>query len=76
MRINICGDLTTTGKGLSAIQQGTAFSDDIINLFKSSDVNIVNLESPVITDIHNAIKKVGPHLHTTKVTIEYLKSAE
>lgn len=73
MRINICGDLTTTGKGLSAIQQGTAFSDDIINLFKSSDVNIVNLESPVVTDIHNAIKKVGPHLHTTKVTIEYLK---
>lgn len=73
MKINICGDFTTTGKGISAIQRGTALADDIIKLFQSSDINIVNLESPVVTDIYNnRIKKVGPHLQTPPITIEYL----
>lgn len=56
MKINICGDFTTVGKGYSAIEAGTAISDDIIALFKNSDFNILNLESPVITDNTKAIK--------------------
>lgn len=74
MKINICGDFTTVGKGYSAIEAGTAISDDIIALFKNSDFNILNLESPVITDNTKAIKKSGPNLYTTEKAIRYIKS--
>lgn len=74
MKINICGDFTTVGKGYSAIEAGTAISDDIIALFKNSDFNILNLESPVITDNTKAIKKSGPNLYTSEEAIKYIKS--
>jgi hypothetical protein len=73
MKINICGDFTTVGRGIEAVEQKTAISDAIIDLFKSSDINIVNLESPVVTDSNYAIKKSGPNIFTSKITIEYLQ---
>lgn len=75
MIINICGDFTTIGRGLSAIKQGTAFSDDIVNLFKSSGLNIINLESPVVSDLSKAIHKIGPNIYTSEVAIAYLRES-
>lgn len=73
MIINICGDFTTVGKGLAAVGKGIALSDKIVRLFKASDLNIVNLESPVVSNTHEAIQKSGPNIYTSEISIEYLK---
>ena len=50
------------------------FSEDIIRLFDQTDINIVNLECPVIKD-HNKekITKSGPNLYTNDKVFEQLK---
>lgn len=73
MKINICGDFTTKGSGINSVKSGTAFSSGILNLFSSADLNIVNLESPVVEENCSPIKKIGPALKTNKETISYLQ---
>lgn len=71
--MNICGDFTTMGAGLEAVQRGTALAQEIVAFFKSTDLNIVNFESPVVTDKSTAISKSGPNIATTAEAVEYLR---
>lgn len=73
MIINICGDFAPIGASQLAIEKCFAFSPDVMHLFGSSDLNIVNLEAPIAPDKPKAIKKVGPNLYTSSLTISYLK---
>lgn len=73
MKINICGDFTTMGAGLEAVRSGTALAQEIVDFFKSADLNVVNFESPVVTDKSTAISKSGPNIATTAETVEYLR---
>lgn len=73
MKVNICGDFAAIGDGLDAVKNGSALSPQVVDLFRSSDLNIVNLESPVATDKHAAIRKVGPNISTSAKAVEYLK---
>lgn len=73
MKINICGDFTTMGAGLEAVRKGTAITQEIVDFFKLTDLNVVNFESPVITDKSMAISKSGPNIATTAETVEYLR---
>ena len=47
MKINICGDFTTEGKGLQPVMNGTALSQSVLSVLKDGDINVVNLEAPV-----------------------------
>ena len=47
MKINICGDFTTEGKGLQSVMDGTALSQGVLSVLKDGDINVVNLEAPV-----------------------------
>lgn len=50
------------------------FSEDLISLFSQSDLNIINLESPVIDkDNTEKIVKTGPHLFTDNTVFKLLK---
>lgn len=57
MKFLFCGDLVVNQS--YDVEQG--ISQDIVDLFKKSDFNIVNLEAP-ITKSNNQIIKTGPHL--------------
>lgn len=76
IKINICGDFTSQGHGCDAIAKRTAISPEILSLFSSSDLNIVNLEEPVATDNTKKILKSGPALRTCADTITYLKECD
>ena len=73
MKINICGDFTTMGAGLEAVRRGTALAQEIVAFFKSTDLNIINFESPVVMDKSAAISKSGPNIATTAEAVEYLR---
>lgn len=45
---------------------------DITNLFAKSDLNITNLECPMVNEVSPA-SKYGPHLHTNGNAVELLK---
>ena len=67
--VNIAGDFCIEpnyiGKDL--------LTDDIKELYKAADINIVNLESPVNKNGDNyKILKHGPHLQTTEKIFDYL----
>ena len=73
MKILIGGDFTTTSRGEKAVEEKSAFSNEIVNLIKDADISILNLEAPVADISDTKVKKVGPHLRTSKDTIKYLK---
>lgn len=75
MRILITGDYTTKNRGLDAIKKKSAFSDEIIILFKKADFVLVNFESPIADASDEPIKKVGPNLRTTPESICYLQES-
>lgn len=75
MRIIIAGDFTTKGRGKNAVLNGEAIADDVLSLLKSSDYNIINLETPLASDDYKPIQKSGPHLKTDAQTIKYLKDS-
>lgn len=75
MKINICGDFTTEGKGLQSVMDGTALSQGVLSVLKDGDINVVNLEAPVRGKNSVGIKKNGPHLGTNPDTIKYLKKS-
>ena len=75
MKINICGDFTTEGKGLQSVMNGTAISPGVLSVLKDGDINVVNLEAPVRGNDSVRIKKNGPHLGTNSDTIKYLNKS-
>lgn len=75
MTITIAGDFATTYRGLEAIERGEAFSKEIVEILKGSDLSIVNLESPVVEGKCLPIVKVGPNLRTNRIAIKFLKES-
>lgn len=61
-KINIGGDFCITPSYVSK----NLFTDEFINFFMNSDINIVNLECPIISEDEAKITKIGPHLSTTE----------
>ena len=74
MKITITGDFATTYRGLEAIERGEAFSKEIVEILKGSDLSIVNLESPVVEGKCLPIVKVGPNLRTNRNAIKFLNA--
>lgn len=71
MKILITGDLV-----VSKPYEISGISEEILDLFKQSNLNIVNLEAPV-TSSNSKIIKTGPHLKAEKKsTLEVLKTLE
>lgn len=73
MKILICGDFTTCGRGQEAVNEKTALSPEVVNIVKSADVSIVNLEAPVADISDRKLEKHGPNLRTDASTVAYLK---
>ena len=73
MKLIICGDFVTAGRGMDAVRNSTALSSEIVELLEEADFSIVNLEAPVADASDSPIRKVGPHLRTSLETLEYLK---
>ncbi|MBR6766517.1 MAG: CapA family protein [Clostridia bacterium] len=74
MKTLLLGDLCPTAATASLFEKGdieTLFTDTL-ELFKDSDVNIVNLEC-AITESGNAIKKFGPNLKAVPGTAKVMK---
>lgn len=70
LKITVAGDFCITPTHVSK----SLFTKELIALFKRSDINIVNLECPVVNpDLAKGINKTGPHLHTTTKIFEQLK---
>ena len=71
MKILVSGDFCIT----PPFMQNNLFSEDVKNLFQGSDLNIVNLESPILDndDIHYEILKTGPCLSTNDGVVSHLK---
>jgi len=71
MKIIIAGDLV-----IKQSYKVDKISDEVLELFKNSDYNIVNLEAPVTKSI-SKIQKTGPHHKSEKNSIlKVLKSLE
>jgi len=69
MKILIAGDLV-----INQTYDTSKLNRSIIELFKSSDINIVNLEAPVTSSISKIIK-TGPHLKSEeKSTLNVLRA--
>jgi len=67
--INICGDFFLN----TLSPDENYFSEEIIEIFKNSELNIVNLECPVARNKINKINKTGPHISASPYTFNYLK---
>lgn len=68
--INICGDFYIN----DCAKKFDLIGEDIIDLFKLSNFNIINLESPITQNISkNKIIKTGPHLNGSSNTFSVLK---
>jgi poly-gamma-glutamate capsule biosynthesis protein CapA/YwtB (metallophosphatase superfamily) len=68
-QIKIGGDFCITPSYVSK----NLFTDEFVNFFMKSDLNIVNLECPVISEGENKITKIGPHLSTTEEVYNQLR---
>lgn len=70
IKITVGGDVCVTAPYTNT----DLFSPEIIELFNQSDLNIVNLECPVIeNDNENKILKTGPHLSTNNKIFDLFK---
>ena len=70
IKINICGDFCVTEPFLN----NNLFSEEIVSIFEEGDLNILNLECPVIDyDASLKIEKTGPHLRTNEGIFTLLK---
>ena len=76
MKLLICGDLSVTKESRAHFEKRDvkAAFGDVVNLFKSADHAIVNLEC-ALTDSENRIKKCGPNLKGPKTTADTMKMA-
>lgn len=70
IKINVCGDFCITEPYL----KNDLFSEEIVSFFESSDLNILNLECPVIEKLNGKkISKTGPHLNTSSEIFTQLR---
>ena len=70
VKIIIGGDFCITPQYSSE----NLFSEEVIRLFSQSDINIINLECPVIDEGNtDKITKTGPHLSTNYAVFKQLK---
>lgn len=77
IKINIAGDIFLGRKveSIAETNPDSLFDDKLIKKFSESDLNIVNLESPVTdADSTNKILKTGPHLKASPKALIALKS--
>lgn len=73
--INIFGDFVPLNRGIDTIKKNVAISDDIVDIIRTSDYNIVNLECPVVkSNKAKPIIKDGPNLKCSENTVAYLKN--
>jgi poly-gamma-glutamate capsule biosynthesis protein CapA/YwtB (metallophosphatase superfamily) len=69
-RVNIGGDFCITPEYI----QEQLFTDQLLKVFHDSDLNIMNLECPVMGKLKGEkIIKTGPHLYTTYDVFDQLK---
>lgn len=67
--ITICGDFYSDTDS----PDENYFSEEILEIFNNSDLNIVNLECPIVKDKSRKILKSGPHLSGSPHTFYFLK---
>ena len=71
IKVNIGGDFCITPEYV----KGNLFSGQLQEIFRDSDLNIVNLECPVIEKKKGKkIIKTGPHLYTSRDLLNQLKA--
>jgi poly-gamma-glutamate synthesis protein (capsule biosynthesis protein) len=72
MLINVAGDFCITPPFLP----NDLFSQEVVALFERADLNIVNLECPIISqnELDNKILKTGPHLHSDDGIFNHFKN--
>ena len=70
--INICGDFYSD----TSSPDENYFPGEILELFHKPDLNIVNLECPVVDDRNKKILKSGPHLSGSPHTFSYLRQTK
>lgn len=76
MNILIAGDFVpqyTVAEKLKNEEFEAVFPKNIVEIIKSNDFSIVNLESPIIDDIYVPIVKCGPNLYSTSIAAKALK---
>ncbi len=74
VKITLWGDFVPFKRGVQAIINKSAISEEILPIIKEADYNIVNLECPVVENGQaKSIVKDGPHLKCTAQTVKYLK---
>lgn len=71
IKLTFSGDLALNNLFLNSLDINN-FSTDLDDLFNKSDLNVVNLEAPII-ESPNPIKKIGPHLSTDYRICNFLK---
>jgi len=67
--INVGGDLYINASS----PDNNFFDNEVLQLFAESDINIINLESPVTRNLKNKISKEGPNMSGSLFTFTYLK---
>lgn len=75
-RIIIGGDISPTEANHKLFESGNVslLLKNMVSIFNSSDLNVVNLECPLITEI-SPIDKIGPNLGANIKCINFLKRA-
>ena len=68
MIINIAGDFVIKEEYL----ESSLITDSVKNIFNKENINIVNLECPIIKDNFKSIVKSGPNLYTKTGIIKAL----
>lgn len=74
IKITIAGDFVPQKRGTASIIRKNAINQNILDLWHNSDLNIINLECPIVTSTDaRPICKEGPALKTDLKAVEYLK---
>lgn len=74
IKITIAGDFVPQKRGTSSIIRKNAINQNILDLWHNSDLNIINLECPIVSSPDaRPICKEGPALKTDLKAVEYLK---
>lgn len=73
--IIIGGDFVPTESNKVLFNEGKTedlFGVECVNLFRESDLSLVNLEAPLV-DVESPIKKWGPNLIAPKCSVKVMK---
>ncbi len=75
--INIMGDICPTqdNENFIQVQEQKKLFNQVLDILNSGDINITNLEAPLIKKGFRPIDKAGPNLHCNKEFIDLLSKA-